>query len=423
MIYNILDYGAVSGGAVLSTSAIQSAIDDCNKNGGGRVVVPAGKFYTGSLYLKDDVELHLEHGAVLIASENINDYNPDDAYVQNYGFAPEEWRAKHLIMAVECNNVAITGTGEINGSGDSFRAEPFISPENLGYGWRYGIARVKDKEIMRPGQLICFIESTNIFIQGITVRNSPCWCFFIHGCEYVRIHGIQVFNGKTALNTDGIDIDCSRFVTISDCNIETGDDAITFRCAAYRLKTPKICEHVTVTNCNFAVSASAVRVGVGIGTIRHIRVSNITVSRAGVGIHFMTVYGGHGEAFIEDVNFSNISMCDVAWPIKIEGAAGEIKNVTIDNLRAHCFASVKIAPEKLGVVHDIQLRNIDVFMHKEARELEERHRKARGDHMLYAVNTSELSMENVRVFADEDTLATWTSKFKTENCPNLLIKE
>ena len=91
---------------------------------------------------------------------------------------------------------------------------------------------------MRPGQLICFVESKEVYVQGITIRNAPCWGVFVHGCEYVRITGIQVFNHKTALNTDGIDIDCSRYVTISDCNIETGDDAITFRTYANKLKNP-----------------------------------------------------------------------------------------------------------------------------------------------------------------------------------------
>ena len=78
MIYNILDYGAVSDGKTLCTSAIQSAIDDCNKNGGGRVLIPSGNFDSGTVYLKDNVELHLEHGALLIASADIDDYNDDD---------------------------------------------------------------------------------------------------------------------------------------------------------------------------------------------------------------------------------------------------------------------------------------------------------------------------------------------------------
>ena len=193
--YNIIDYGALSDGKTLATSAIQAAIDDCYKNGGGRVVIPSGNFYSGSLFLKDNVELHLEHGATLTASESMDDYNADDAYVQNYGFAPEQWRAKHLIMAVECKNVAITGSGVIDGNGDSFRAEPKIN-QNYPYSWRFGMAHVKDINVMRPGQLICFIESRDVLVDGITLRNTSCWCIFIHGCEFVRVSRITVLNKK-----------------------------------------------------------------------------------------------------------------------------------------------------------------------------------------------------------------------------------
>lgn len=420
-MYNILNYGAIADGRTLCTAAIQAAIDDCNENGGGRVVIPSGEFYSGSFFLRDNVELHLEHGALLIASADMEDYNADDAYEQNYGFAPEEWRAKHLIMAVECDNVAITGSGTINGNGDSFRAEPKINPKGNGYGWRYGTAHVKDINVMRPGQLICFIESTNVLVDGITVVNAPCWCIFVHGCEYVRISRIRVSNGRCDLNTDGIDIDCSRFVTVSDCNIETGDDAITFRCASRRLKTPKICEHVTVTNCNLAVSASAFRVGVGTGTIRHIRVSNVTVSRAGCGLHFMTSYNGSGEALIEDVNFSGISMCNTGWPIKMEGSNGYIKNVTIDNLRAESLASIKVIPECKGVVSSLALRGIDLIVVKDERELLPHQIEARGEHMFFARNVDNMRLFDVRVTSDDEVAPLWTSKFKAEDCDGMMV--
>ena len=421
-MYNVIDYGAVADGKTLSTAAIQTAIDECNKNGGGRVVIPAGSFYSGSIFLKDNVELHIEHGATLTASANIDDYNADDAYPQNYGFAPEQWRAKHLIMAIECKNVAITGSGVIDGNGDSFRAEAQPNPKNP-YSWRFGMAHVKDINVMRPGQLICFIESSEVLVEGITVRNTPCWSIFIHGCEFVRVSRINVFNNKTALNTDGIDIDCSRFVTVSDCNIETGDDAITFRCAAHRLKSPKICEHITVTNCNLAVSASAFRIGVGIGQIRHVRVSNMTVARAGVGMHFMTSYNGAGEAVIEDVNFSGISLCNVGWPIKIEGGNGEIKNVTIENVRAESLAGIRLIPDSKGIASDITLKNVDLFLAKEERALTPSHLQLRGEHVFYAKNVEGLRLLSLRIFADAEALSSWRSTFETEDCDGLSVQD
>lgn len=419
MIYNILDYGAVSDGKTLCTSAIQSAIDECNKNGGGRVLIPSGNFYSGTFYLKDNVELHLEHGALLIASADIDDYNDDDAYPQNWGSDAEEWRGKHLIIALECNNVAITGLGKIDGNGDSYRAAPVPAP-SYAYGWMFGYSFVKDKEKKRPGQLICFIECKDVYIDGVTIKNAPCWCIFLHGCEYVRVTRIQVFNGKTDLNTDGIDIDCCRFVTVSDCNIETGDDAITFRCSSTTLKNKKPCEFITVTNCNLAVSASAFRIGVGTGYLRHVRVSNITIARAGNALHFMTSYQGKGESHIEDVSFTNISADKVSSPIKMEGQTAEIRNVVVDNMKTNCIAAIRIIPTENCVVSNVQLRNIDMYVKKEEREITEQHLLKRGNHMVEINGADDVLLENVSVFAEDDVLPLWKSKYSEENSTNVI---
>jgi len=410
MEYNILNYGAIPDGKTLSTAAIQSAIDDCNKNGGGRVVIPTGKFYSGSIYLKDNVELHLELGAVLLASGNMDDYNPDDAYYQNYGFAPEGWRAKHLIIAAEVDRVAVTGLGTIDGNGESFRKEP-TPPAPHDYGWMYGRSWIKDDEVMRPGQLIVFAECTNVYVEGITIVNAPCWSVFLYGCDYVRVHGIQVFNHKTALNTDGIDIDCCRYVTVSDCNIQTGDDAITFRTATHRLRRERPCEYITVTNCNLAVSASAFRIGVGTGHIRHIRVSNITIERASNGIHFMTSFNGKGAAEIEDVNFSGVSINFCSFPIKFEGDRSYIKDITVENVRAkHCIAGLRIIPAEECSISNVTLRDVEFTVKKEEREITPNNITRRGAYMLEVWKSKNITLDRVRLHTDEDSLQFWSGK-------------
>ena len=103
MIFNVTDFGAVGDGKVLNTAFIQNAIDECNKNGGGKVVVPAGVFKTGTVVLKDNVELHLMSGATLLGSDNIDDYNSLDAYEQNWDCVAEEWLGK-IIDAVEISS-------------------------------------------------------------------------------------------------------------------------------------------------------------------------------------------------------------------------------------------------------------------------------------------------------------------------------
>ena len=142
MNINIFDYGAISDGMTLCTNEIQKAIDDCSVAGGGRVTIPAGNFIAGTIWLKSHVELHLEHGARLIASRDQNDYNALDAYEQNCDYLPEGWIGQHFILCVEQEDVAITGSGTIDGSGDAFIGEVY----DYGvYNWIHGIAQARDE--------------------------------------------------------------------------------------------------------------------------------------------------------------------------------------------------------------------------------------------------------------------------------------
>ena len=221
---NILDFGAISDGITLNTLAIQKAIDKCAEAGGGRVTIPAGIFKSGTIWLRSNVELHLEMGAELLASDNLDDYNELDAYPQNsHRNEFEGWVGKHLIIALNVENCAITGLGTINGNCHAYVYPYFGETELAKWGWKHGIAELKDKENLRPGQLICFIESKKLRVKDISIIDSPCWSLLFHGCEFVQVNSIRVNNPAWMLNSDGIDIDASRYVTVSDCIILTGD--------------------------------------------------------------------------------------------------------------------------------------------------------------------------------------------------------
>ena len=253
--------------------------------------------------------------------------------------------------------------------------------------------------------------------------NSPCWSLFLHGCVNVSVSGIKVFNTCYFGNTDGIDIDCCQFVTVSDCHIETGDDCITFRCSAQRLKAPRPCEYVTVTNCVLACEASAFRIGVGYGQIRHIRVSDITVKRAGYGLNYITSYAGKGKAEIEDVNFSDISMYDTSYPIVLNGDVGSIRRITLENIRAYTLASSSFIAEDECEISDVTLRNVDIILIDDTEELTERRREKRGEHMLYARNIRSFNLKNVRVLADAQLRSLWTSPFRYEECTDVSVED
>ncbi len=410
MNLNITDFGAISDGVTRNTDAIQQAIDACASAGGGKVCVPCGTFMTGTIYLRDNVELHLEHSAVLLANPDMEDYNDVEAYPQNFSSAlSEEWVGKHLILAIECKNVALTGTGAIDGNADVFFEEPQVQSH---LGWRHGIAKAKDKEKLRPGQLVCFIECEDVTVTDVTFRKMPCWGLFLHGCERVSVRGYKAYAREYHANTDGIDIDCCRHVTVSDCIIQTGDDAIAIRGAERKLKNKKACEYVTITNCVLGSYACAIRVGVGTGNIRHIRLSNITVTNGGNGIQLMTDYESRGCVNIEDVSFTNFSMDNCAWPIKIiENSGAKLRDITFDGFNVTGYAAIRMLPANQDTTENIALRNFtfhlvdNPHLHPDVHDCASK--TGRGLYALEAKNIRCLRIENFKLYADKKTLSTW----------------
>ena len=236
---DIHDFGAaVDAKPAVNAAAIQRAIDGAEKAGGGTVVVPAGTFTSGTIWLKRNVELHLAEGSVLKASGDLADYNRADAYPENWGCPPEYWNGCHFIIARQADGASITGEGTIHGNGDAFYDdEPrayysWMKPGS--HAWWNGIRWAKDKKNLRPGQLIVFVKCRDVAVRGITIRNSPCWSLWFWGCERVRVSDYTVRNGENDGNSDGIDFDCSRDVVLERADIDTGDDAIAIRASACR---------------------------------------------------------------------------------------------------------------------------------------------------------------------------------------------
>ena len=164
--YNIVDYGAKADTTVLSTKALQQAIDECSKAGGGRVVVPTGQYKIGSIVLKSDVHLYLEQGATLYGSTRLEDYLPQKS---DYVSLRTQTRTIQLIYADKVKRVVIDGYGTIDGRGRAFRK----------MSWN-------DEGITRP-HLIRFIQSEDITVKNVTLKNSGCWMQHYLACDRVRI--------------------------------------------------------------------------------------------------------------------------------------------------------------------------------------------------------------------------------------------
>lgn len=295
---NVRDFGAVGDGVANDTAAIQRAID-----AGGAVYFPAGTYRSGTLYLQSNGGLELDHGAVLLASADPADYCARNFCVQEWNSHVGNGNHAHLIVALERENIFIRG-GKFDGNARAFFQGLEIDHEHFTGGPCYPTPR------WRTQQLMFFCESKNIRLTDFRIEDSACWGCFLHGCENVTVSRLHIFNSPYAGEDDGLDIDCCRFVTVSDCIIDVGDDALTLRGNATRLKQPRPCEWITVTNCVLrSAYAHAVRVGVGTGVVRHCVLSNLAIHGSHTAVHINSKFSDPGEGVdISDLAFRNLQV-------------------------------------------------------------------------------------------------------------------
>ena len=322
--FDVHDFGAKGDGKTKDTVAIQRAVDAAARAGGGRVVLAQGTFLSGTIWLKSHVEFHIRQGAVLMASLDRADYNRDDVFPQNGSDPHEEWSGSHLIIAHEIEDVSLTGPGRIVGQGHLFFGDV---DDNIWPYYKYGLKRhTKDREWFRVGQLIVFIESRDIRVTDLEVLDSPCWTLLLHGCENVTVRGYRVRNDRTMANTDGIDIDCSRNVTMSGCTIDTADDAIAIRAWTRLMKDKtRACENITISDCVLGSCAHAFRIGVGEGDIRNVAVANCISRRSAQAVALCTSYGKPNprNVHIRNVSFSNCRFLECVSGFEMRTSQGD----------------------------------------------------------------------------------------------------
>lgn len=414
MEYNVRNYGVVADGKTLDTKAFQAAIDDCAKTG-GRVIVPTGEYLIGTIWLKSNVELHLCHGARLIGSPDLRYYCKDDAYEQNYSCISEGWGGQHLILCVEQENVAITGSGTVDGSAAAFFGEKRVNPKF--YPWRKGIATCAADKPMRPGQMVCFVECKNVTITGINMTNAPSWTCLVHGCKFVQIRGVKIENPNHHCNSDGIDVDTCRYVTISDCIIRTGDDAMTFRADISKMKEHQVCEYVTVSNCVLSSASSVFRVGVGTGVVQHIQVSNIVVESAGVCINFFPEWAGSSHTPIYDVNFSNVSATDVGRMIELNVNNGTpVKNIRLSNITGEAMSAIRMWSTSKNAVENIHLENVDIFAIPDIFTEPSTKPEYRAKSFVWCEGLNDLLFKNCRFLVGRELMPQWENAICIDDC-------
>lgn len=327
---------------------IQAAMNAVSAAGGGRVTVPAGIWLSGTLRLRSDVDLHLEKGAVLKASPDLDDYNKECEYPENWPCPDEGWNACHFIIGYRVANASITGPGVIDGNADAFFEDKVETAPWTKIVWANGIRRQKNKKRLRPGQLIVFVKSHDLKVESVTIRASTCWSLFFHGCDNVVVRDYTVRNKSTDLNTDGIDIDCCSNVLLERADIDTGDDAIAIRASQKRLGTEKPCECIRVKDCVLSAYAMGIRIGVGNGLVRDIDISNVKVRHGAWGVSFDCWYGKPDDAGVDvenvSVRDSRFDGCYENWRFRM---GGDRQRFGVRNVR---FANCVFTSPKPGTV-------------------------------------------------------------------------
>ncbi|HEU5125515.1 MAG TPA: glycoside hydrolase family 28 protein [Verrucomicrobiae bacterium] len=226
--FSIHDFGAIEGGQTNCSAAFKSAIDACVSSGGGRVVVPAGKFLTGPIHLQSNVELHLSEGAEIIFSDRFEDYLPP-VFVRVGGI--ELYNYSPLIYARDCTNIAVTGPGKLNGNAKAWwewrrkEGAHFFEMAARGVPVDQRVFGTPEAAI-RPS-FLSFVSCTNILLEDFTIGSGPNWTIHPIYCLNTTIRGVNV--DTDGPNNDGIDPDSCRDLLIEDCTFSTGDDCVVLK--------------------------------------------------------------------------------------------------------------------------------------------------------------------------------------------------
>ena len=424
-MHNIKDFGAVGDGITLDTKAIQQAIDM-----GGEVYIPQGTYLTGTLYLKSNGGLNFAPGAVLKASHRREDYNALDYCPQNINFPAEFMAGTHLITAVEQENIFIKGYGVIDGDSHFWVNESRVQ-EYCGF---YDHPPMKTN---RPGQMIFFAECKNINISEVSLLHSPFWHLFLHGCDNAHIHGINIKGERKQWVNDGIDLDCCKNVTVSDCIIDTGDDAITLRANGKRLVNhDDICENIVVENCILTSYLDyGIRVGVGEGTIRNCRFSNIIIKDSLNAIGITCRFNGKNDSGTkaENLHFSNFTaQAHSIFNIRISNRINHpplkipchIKNISFNNFVTESDRMSYILGFDNGEISNIKFKDIDMHYYKENPDNPRfpcnNNDIKNKDAAFFIDDTDNVSLKNVEFYGTKEL---FKQDIFTDNCSNFKVTD
>lgn len=405
-----------------NAASIQAAIDACSAKGGGVALVAPGTIISGPIWLKNNVELRLEPGAVVQMSRN-----------------PKDWPKgeQALVNARDAKNISVTGQGTFDGAAtwtyeDIKRPDIDIAEEQANAA-RSG---VEMKRYYRSGDVQKYLfvleGSQDIRLEGITIKNAPLWNVKLRDCNRVWIRGVYVFSDlEKGVNSDGIDIVSSSNVTISDSTIITGDDAICLKTGDMReVGIVRPTENVLVTNCILSSSSTPMMIGTEThADIRHVLFSNIVVRDSNKVLGINVQDGGT----VSDVRFTNVTFetnrrhwnwWGNAEVMKIvlrkrtpDSRLGKIEHIVVDGLQGTARGTSVIAGHLERPLNDIKVSNLHVRM------MAENKADKRATHGFVFQDVKDLVLQDIQLQWDtESPEPKWESSLVLKNIDGLDLR-
>jgi polygalacturonase len=431
-VFDVKDYGATGRKSEDARPALQKAIDACGKAGGGRVYVPPGEYTSGQLHLRSGVRLYVEAGATIYATLDGSQY--DDA------------KRAALIYGEDLHDIALEGAGTLDGQATyewhlNNITDYYILPnqrqmEAAGKPLLRSFPTGSGKETVFP-RMVLLLRCVDVRIAGLKFLRSRSWTINPYACKRLTIDSVHIYSSqKEAVWADGIDPDGCQDVHISNCTIETGDDAIVFYSS--EIWGPALpTENVTVTNSRLSSASSAIKFcDANSNAVRRVTISNVVITNSNRGLAFMVFDGG----IVEDVVIANVIIdtrrFDWFWwgdgdPIHFnikrrsevdgvkrdhEPAAGIIRNVTISNVIAHGQGTSAMQGHSDSWLQGIRLNHVRLFVSHSADAPYESTTAAMT--LKYA---HDVAMSDVEISWEKPYATTWQTGLMVDQVQDLLL--